>query len=94
VDAAGEALISRTPQSGGAVSTATCKEQLLYELHDPARYLTPDVTADFTGVRLAQQSDRLIGMHEDGIRIPDTLFLLSRIAPAYIAGAHALRSTG
>ena len=54
MDAAGEALISKTPQTGGLVSTATCKEQLLYELHDPARYLTPDVTADFTGVRLAE----------------------------------------
>ena len=52
VEASGEALVMKTPRSGGLVSAVTCKEQLLYELHDPARYLTPDVTADFTGVRL------------------------------------------
>ncbi len=54
VDADGEAVISKLTGSGGLITTATCKEQLLYELHDPSRYLTPDVTADFRDVRLEQ----------------------------------------
>lgn len=60
VDPTGEARISKTPNTGGLVSTATCKEQLLYELHDPAAYLTPDVSADFTGVRFEQAGPDLV----------------------------------
>jgi hypothetical protein len=54
VDANGDAVISKLPRSGGCITTATCKEQLIYELHDPSAYLTPDVTADFRGVRLEE----------------------------------------
>src|SRR3954451_1766512 len=60
VDPSGEALVMKTPQTGGLGSPATCREQLLYELHDPARYLTPDVTADSTGVRLRQQGQDIV----------------------------------
>jgi len=83
VDASGEALISKTPQTGGLVSTATCKEQLLYELHDPARYLTPDVTADFTGVRLAQVGQDVVRVTGgSGHARPDTL----KVTVGYRAG--------
>ncbi|HEX5213685.1 MAG TPA: acyclic terpene utilization AtuA family protein [Pseudolabrys sp.] len=70
----GSAIITKLDKTGGCVTTATVKEQLLYEVHDPARYLTPDVTADFSKVEVATAgTNRVRVSNASGSTRPATL---------------------
>ena len=61
----GSIVITKLADAGGCVTTRTCTEQLLYEVHDPAAYATPDVMADITRATVAQEEEnrvRVVGV--------------------------------
>lgn len=74
IDENGDAVVSKLDGTGGLVTEMTIKEQLLYEIHDPRRYLMPDAIADFTAPtvqQVGQDRVRVTGM--TGIARPETL---------------------
>jgi acyclic terpene utilization AtuA family protein len=70
----GEALITKAPDTGGRVNFDTLREQLLYEVHDPSHYLTPDVDVDMSTLHMEE-----IG--PDQVRVTGTT---GRPAPAML----------
>ena len=84
----GSACITKLPRTGGAVDGRTVKEQLLYEVHNPARYLTPDVCADFSGVRIeASAPDRVTVSGAGGAPAPHAYKLTVAFDGGYLAEA-------
>jgi Acyclic terpene utilisation family protein AtuA len=94
----GAAVIGKLEGTGGTVNLKTCKEQLLYELHDPARYYQPDVVADFSNVQLEQVGADCVAVSGgSGRPRPDTLKVTIGYFDGYVgegqisyAGAGAL----
>jgi hypothetical protein len=85
VEADGSAVLTKLPGTGGAVTLQTVKEQLLYEVHDPANYLTPDVVVDFTTTRLEQVGpDRVRVSGVGGKPRPETLKVSIGCAEGFI----------
>ena len=79
----GEFIVTKHDNTGGRVSVQSVKEQLLYEMGDPGAYITPDVVADFSSIRLE-------GAGENRVRVfgikgkPNTEFY--KVSIAYSAG--------
>ena len=74
VAADGSAVITKPAGTGGCVTRRTVTEQVLYEVHDPAAYLTPDVSLDVTGIGLAQDGpDRVAVSGARGRPAPPSL---------------------
>ncbi len=74
IEASGDFSISKAALTGGLVNEQTVKEQLLYEVHDPAAYLTPDVTADIRNVTVASTAADVVRVERvTGHARPDTL---------------------
>ena len=54
IDGDGHCVITKAPGTGGRIDSHTVREQLLYEVHDPAAYLTPDVVADLSAAEVTE----------------------------------------
>ena len=52
--------ITKAPDCGGIICEQSCKEQFLYEVHDPANYVTPDVVVDISNATLTQQGENRV----------------------------------
>jgi hypothetical protein len=85
VSADGTLVISKVAGSGGMITAGTCKEQLLYEIHDPSSYLTPDVVADFSQVSITEDGpDRVIVRGGRGRSRPATLKVSIGYVDSYV----------
>ena len=88
VDALGTVVVSKAGHTGGVVNRATVTEQLLYEVHDPQAYLTPDVIVDITSVELEELDDnrvRVTGAR--GAAPPSTLKVTVSVDGGWLAEA-------
>ncbi len=85
VESDGSAVLTKVTGTGGAVNLMTVKEQMFYEVHDPANYITPDAIVDFTTTRLEQIGpDRVRISHLSGKPRTPTLKVSIGCAEGYI----------
>jgi hypothetical protein len=83
----GSFVVTKHAGTGGLVSMQTITEQLVYEMGDPRRYVTPDVVADFTTIRL--RADGANRVHVSGVKgAPGPTEL--KVSIAYSAGYKAI----
>ena len=87
VEGSGDFVVTKHDGTGGRVTMATVKEQIVYEMGDPTTYITPDVVADFTTIHLSPDGDDRVRVH--GVKgRPATDFL--KVSIAYSGGWKAV----
>lgn len=83
----GSFVVTKHPNTGGRVSVPGVTEQLVYEMGDPHRYITPDVIADFATIQLAQDGENRVKVSGvKGAAPTETL----KVSIAYRAGYKAV----
>ena len=79
-------IVSKDSSTGGLVNKMTVIEQLLYEMGNPKRYLSPDVTVDFTSIELTDNNDNSVSVTGVNGSAPTDTF---KVAVNYISGYKA-----
>ena len=83
----GTVYITKHEGTGGLVSVDTIKEQLLYEIGDPREYITPEVIADFTSIKLEQDGENRVRVCDVKGRPPTNSY---KVSAAYSDGYYAI----
>lgn len=82
----GSAVITKAPGTGGRVNFDTVRQQLLYEVHNPHAYVSPDVVLDMGGIQLQDEGgDRVRLTGARGTAPPDTLKVVAGYRDGYKA---------
>ena len=84
----GEVIITKHENLGGKVSYETVAEQLVYEIGDPKKYITPDCIADFTSINLEDLGNNRVKVYGiTGQKETDTYKVSCSYSDGYSASA-------
>lgn len=86
IESSGEFILTKPENTGGVVNRQTVTEQLLYEIADPDRYLSPDVEVSFLGLSLDEEGENRVRVKGAiGRPPPDTFKVSATFRDGYIA---------